>query len=62
MPIQDRQGFIKDARPNMTYQQKNGQLGAALQNPPWARRKIIRIDRIEISAQGWRISYRTGTP
>jgi hypothetical protein len=62
MPLGEQKAFIEDKDPNMTYKQKNTQLAAALSSAPnWAR-KIVQIDRIEIGASGWWITYRVGTP
>lgn len=62
MPLQERKAFIKDPRPNMTTQEKNMHLSAKLAVAPHAKRRIVRIERIEIGASGWWIHYRTGSP
>lgn len=62
MPLEERRAFIEDERPNMTYEEKNQQLSAELAVAPNAKRKIVCIDRIEIGASGWWITYRVGSP
>ena len=62
MPVGD--GWIKhtfDPDPDMTIEQKNKHLSAKLALTPNSKRKIVRIKRIEIGAQGWQIHYRTGS-
>jgi len=62
MPLKDQSAFIKDERPNMTIREKNEQLSVTLATSPNVKRKIIKIERIEIGGSGWRIHYRTGKP
>ena len=62
MPLQEKQSFLKDPRPDMTIREKNEFLSAKLAVTPNVKRKIVRIERIEIGATGWRVVYRTGTP
>lgn len=62
MPLQEKNVFIKDESQDMTIDEKNSQLSAELANAPYVNMKIVRIERIEIGANGWRICYRTGTP
>jgi|APFre7841882630_1041343.scaffolds.fasta_scaffold12790_1 hypothetical protein len=62
MPLQELKVFIEDEKPDMSFEDKNMQLSAELAVPPNSKRKIVRIERIEIGASGWWISYRTGTP
>ena len=62
MPLQELKVFIEDEKPDMSFQDKNMQLSAELATAPNVKRKIVRIERIEIGASGWWISYRTGTP
>ena len=54
--------FIEDEKPDMSFEDKNMQLSAELAISPNVKRKIVRIERIEIGASGWWIYYRTGTP
>ncbi|MEM1450801.1 MAG: hypothetical protein AAF957_25335 [Planctomycetota bacterium] len=62
MPLQEKTSFLKDPRTDMTIQEKNEFLSAKLATTPNVKRKIVRIERIEIGATGWRVVYRTGTP
>lgn len=62
MPLQERKGFIKDSAADLTIEEKNRELGAALQTRPWVVRKIVLISRVEIGGKGWWVNYRTGTP
>jgi hypothetical protein len=62
MPLEERKVFIEDQKADMSFEDKNLQLSSELAIPPNSRRKIVRIERIEIGASGWWISYRTGTP
>lgn len=62
MPLEERKVFIEDEKPDMSFEDKNMQLSAELAISPNVKRKIVRIERIEIGASGWRIVYRTGTP
>lgn len=62
MPLEERKVFIKDQKADMSFEEKSMQLSAELALPPNSKRKIVRIDRIEIGASGWWIYYRTGTP
>jgi hypothetical protein len=62
MPLQELKVFIEDEKPGMSFEDKNIQLSGELAVPPNSKRKIVRIERIEIGASGWWISYRTGTP
>ncbi len=62
MPLQDKKGFIEDSADDLTTDQKNKELGAALQTRPWVRRKIVSIERVEIGGKGWWVHYRTGRP
>jgi hypothetical protein len=62
MPLEERKVFIEDEKPDMSFEDKNMQLSAELAISPNAKRKIVRIERIEIGASGWWIYYRTGTP
>ncbi len=60
MPLQEKKTFIKDPKQNMTMEEKNRFLSAKLAVTPHVKRKIVLIERIEIGASGWRITYRTG--
>ena len=62
MPLEERKVFIEDEKPDMSFEDKNMQLSAELAISPNVKRKIVRIERIEIGASGWWIYYRTGTP
>jgi hypothetical protein len=62
MPLEERKVFIEDQNEDMSFEEKNMQLSAELALPPNSKRKIVRIERIEIGASGWWICYRTGTP
>lgn len=62
MPLDERNTFIWDDRSDMTFEEKNLQLSAELGLSPNSKRKIVRIDRIEIGGAGWRITYRVGAP
>ena len=62
MPLEERRVFIEDEKLDMSFEDKNMQLSAELAMPPNVKRKIVRIERIEIGASGWWIVYRTGTP
>ena len=62
MPLQEKKVFIKDTSTNMSVEQKNKFLSAKLAVAPNLKRKIIRIERIEIGGSGWWIHYRTGSP
>ncbi len=62
MPLDERSAFIWDERDNMTFEEKNRQLAAEVGVAPHSKRKIVRIDRIEIGGTGWKITYRVGTP
>lgn len=58
MRFREDETFIPDQRPDMTYEEKNSQLSADLAVAPNRKRKIVRIERIEIGASGWLITYR----
>jgi len=62
MPLEEKKVFIKDPDLDMTMEQKNKHLSAKLAVAPNLKRKIVRIERIEIGGSGWRIHYRTGSP
>ena len=62
MPLEDRKSFIADPHPDMTIEEKNKHLGAELAQAPHVRRKIVRVERIEIGGSGWWVFYRTGKP
>lgn len=62
MPLVEKKTFIKDPDPNMSIRDKNLYLSARLAVAPYATRKIVCIERIEIGASGWWITYRVGTP
>lgn len=62
MPLDEQRAFIEDTSLDMSFEDKNLQLSAVLAIPPNSRRKIVRIDRIEIGASGWWITYRVGRP
>lgn len=62
MPLEERKSFIEDEKSDMTYEEKNLQLSAVLSIAPNSKRKIVRIERIEIAAAGWWITYRVGSP
>ncbi|NWG75068.1 MAG: hypothetical protein HXY24_10760 [Rubrivivax sp.] len=59
MPLQERRSFIEDPEPDMTPEDKNMHLSAILALAPYKNMEIVRIDRIEIGASGWWITYRT---
>ncbi len=59
MPLKDRESFIEDPEQGMTTEAKNAFLSAKLAVAPYKKMQIVRIDRIEIGASGWRITYRT---
>lgn len=58
MQLKEDDIFIPDQRPDMTYEEKNSQLSADLAVAANRKRKIVRIERIEIGATGWQIIYR----
>lgn len=60
MPMQEKSVFIQDPRPNMTTEEKNLHLSAKLAAGPHVKRLIVTIERLEIGASGWRITYRVG--
>ena len=62
MPLDEQKAFIEDTDPDMSFEDKNLQLSAVLAITPNSRRKIVTIDRIEIGASGWWITYRVGKP
>ena len=62
MALEEKKTFIEDDKPNMTFEEKNLQLSAELAVAPNVKRKIVQIDRIEIGASGWWITYRVGSP
>ena len=62
MPLEEKKAFIRDPNLNMTMEQKNKHLSAKLAVAPNLKRKIVRIERIEIGGSGWQIHYRTGSP
>jgi hypothetical protein len=59
MPLQEKESFIPDSEPDMTPEDKNTLLSAKLAMAPYKKMQIVHIDRIEIGASGWRITYRT---
>jgi len=59
MPLQEKKSFIQDPEPNMTPEGKNLYLSAKLAIAPYKKMQIVHIDRIEIGASGWQITYRT---
>lgn len=59
MPLQEKRSFIQDPEPDMTPEDKNMHLSAKLTIAPYKKMQIVRIDRIEIGASGWWITYRT---
>jgi hypothetical protein len=59
MPLQEKKSFIQDPEPDMTPEHKNLYLSAKLAIAPYKKMQIVRIDRIEIGASGWWITYRT---
>lgn len=59
MPLREEKYFIPDPRPNMTAEEKNIDLSANLALVPYRTMQIVRIDRIEIGASGWWVTYRT---
>jgi hypothetical protein len=61
MPLVERKVFIKDPKTNMSIRDKNTHLSAKLAVAPHAKRKIVRIERVEIGGSGWYIYYRSGT-
>lgn len=62
MQLQEKRAFIEDEKSEMSFEEKNLQLSAILATGPNSRRKIVRIDRVEIGASGWWITYRIGMP
>lgn len=62
MPFEEKKAFIHDPRPDMTMEQKNMCLSAESAVAPYVNMKIVRIERIEIGAQGWWIHHRIGGP
>jgi len=58
MPLKDKESFIEDPEQDMTPEAKNMYLSAKLAAAPHKKMQIVRIDRIEIGASGWRITYR----
>ena len=62
MALEEKKTFIQDEKQNMTFEEKNLQLSAELAVAPNVKRKIVHIDRIEIGASGWWITYRVGSP
>ena len=59
MPLKEKESFIEDPAQDMTTEGKNAYLSAKLAVAPYKKMQIVRIDRIEIGASGWRIIYRT---
>lgn len=59
MPLQEKKSFIQDPELDMTPEDKNMYLSAKLAIAPYKKMQIVRIDRIEIGASGWWITYRT---
>lgn len=49
-------GFIADSSPDLDTEEKNAELGAALQQAPWRQRKIATIKRNEPD-KGWDVTY-----
>ena len=62
MPLSEQRTFIPDDKPSMSFEQKNRQLSAELAMSPNLKRKIVRIERVEIGGEGWWITYRVGSP
>jgi hypothetical protein len=60
MPLDEKRAFIEDTKLDLSFEDKNLQLSAVLSVAPNSRRKIVRIDRIEVGASGWWITYRVG--
>jgi hypothetical protein len=61
MALQEKRTFIQDKENDMTPEEKNLFLSAKLAVQPYKGMQIVRIDRIEIGASGWWITYRTNT-
>lgn len=61
MPLDEQKTFIEDDQEDMSYKDKNQRLADALSKAPIWTKKIVQIDRIEIGANGWWITYRVGT-
>lgn len=59
MPLQEKESFIPDPDQDLSPENKNTHLSAKLAIAPYKKMQIVRIDRIEIGASGWRITYRT---
>lgn len=59
MPLKDKESFIEDPEQDMTTEDKNTFLSAKLAVAPYKKMQIVRIDRIEIGASGWRLIHRT---
>jgi hypothetical protein len=59
MALEEKRSFIEDPEPDMTPEGKNMHLSAKLAIAPYKKMQIVRIDRIEIGASGWWITYRT---
>jgi hypothetical protein len=57
MPMKERKAFEEDKGPLTTAKQKNDALIKLLQGS-WNKEDLVLIERIEIAAQGWRITYR----
>ena len=53
MPLQEKDVFIKDPKPDMTTREKNLFLSGKLAVAPLVTRKIVLIERIEIGGHGW---------
>ena len=62
MPLKEERVFVQDNASSMTIEDKNLQLSAFLATAPNRKRKIYRIDRVEVGASGWWICFRTGSP
>ena len=58
--MQEKQIFIEDDEDDLTTEQKNQRLAEKLAGTHVSK-LIVRIERIEIAAKGWRITYRTAT-
>lgn len=62
MPLIEKDAFILDEKEDMTFEEKNRQLAAEVGVSPHSKRKIVRIERMEIGGTGWKLIYRVGTP
>jgi len=61
MVSEEKTRFIPDDEPNMTTEEKNMHLSKQLSFAPCIELQIVRIERIEGDAPGWRVMYRVSS-